>query len=927
MFRGLRNAFGVRKSAPYGDSQLNNPNRNGQFNISSGLPTSSILVHANSLQSSGSVDMDSNDTPKPDDGFKPNIDRTMASKNGFVLVAKPLDVPMPSSSGVGSLFTSKFTLSDNKISGQTQLKRNQNVNNANRRGSLTAISKLGSSRIPNSSSRTTQTIFRGLWLRRQKSTSDLDSSMYQDQRTGGASGSGSGSGNQSATSDINIPLTLSPEELDITDPTTVETYTGEWKLDKRNGHGVCERSDGLKYEGQWHNDMKCGYGVTTFKDGSKEEGKYKNNILIVDGKMKKFFHFNIRQRIDDAVKKAHQAQKTALNKAEIADNRAATARDKSDQATTAALEAAKDSQIAYEVARQYSGSQMNVPVSYTAGGDFSGLATLDPMGMTNMGLMIPTPTGINLNQGPRRISIAGHTQLHGPRFPDSQQMFSSDQQRHQHQSDLDQMGSSMTQAQNPFQTHQASMFVTQNDPSNGRRGSYRGGSVPPTSNVSGSQYGVHPSTSVRQRSTADPFNDIFDHYKSNSSMATRRSFSKQTSIEQDLLSGPYHKFSNQRASSVARQMGQSDLNRVGSRLSKFRMSSMDHAEENQQYSSLDRRKMHRPLDPYQQQVMAGSNDQNQVQQDGNSMQQQLRHLVTSGEEMQKSQSNSDRFSINQQPTTSQPHQSDLSSRLNQQQQQSAIQQQHQTPTPNSNSSYILPQSTNSSSFFGQQTPSPEGQTENSFVMMSTDNTNRSMPTSYMNNLSGVTGTAFARSNFQPAQQSFRQVYIPGKQRDVQSLADERLYRYPLSSMESPFSNYDFTIKSGPRLRERNLRRTASLTQSAVFINNQTTIENSRLTIDSKHTTSSHGLARKPSLQVRYDPVAMGGLMSREEVAAMSHAQREQKRIEAELAERRTKRPFLHLYLTIRDYVKERLLAISVLLVNMVLVKLFVDLIT
>lgn len=45
----------------------------------------------------------------------------------------------------------------------------------------------------------------------------------------------------------------------------VETYTGEWKNDKRTGFGVSERTDGLKYEGEWYNNKKYGYGVTTFK--------------------------------------------------------------------------------------------------------------------------------------------------------------------------------------------------------------------------------------------------------------------------------------------------------------------------------------------------------------------------------------------------------------------------------------------------------------------------------------------------------------------------------------------------------------------------------------------------------------------------------------------------------------------------------------
>lgn len=62
----------------------------------------------------------------------------------------------------------------------------------------------------------------------------------------------------------NTPLHPQDEQLDAN---VVETYTGEWKNDKRTGFGVSERTDGLKYEGEWYNNKKYGYGVTTFKVG------------------------------------------------------------------------------------------------------------------------------------------------------------------------------------------------------------------------------------------------------------------------------------------------------------------------------------------------------------------------------------------------------------------------------------------------------------------------------------------------------------------------------------------------------------------------------------------------------------------------------------------------------------------------------------
>ena len=136
----------------------------------------------------------------------------------------------------------------------------------------------------------------------------------------GSSGNES-AGMASAASETNISF-ISQEE--ILDPNVTESYTGEWKNDKRSGFGVAERSDGLKYEGEWHNNRKYGYGMTTFKDGTKEEGKYRNNVLISSQKKKATFLIRsktIRDKIDEAVSKAQRASHVALGKADIATSR------------------------------------------------------------------------------------------------------------------------------------------------------------------------------------------------------------------------------------------------------------------------------------------------------------------------------------------------------------------------------------------------------------------------------------------------------------------------------------------------------------------------------------------------------------------------------------------------------------------------------
>merc|ERR1719222_419946 len=131
---------------------------------------------------------------------------------------------------------------------------------------------------------------------------------------------------------------------------------GEWKNDKRCGFGISERSDGLKYEGEWFNNRKYGYGVTTIKDGSREEGKYRNNILITSNKKKHLFLIRsakFRERIDSAVNAAQRASKIALQKADIAISRTATARGKAEQADYAAVCANEDSSEARTCASNF----------------------------------------------------------------------------------------------------------------------------------------------------------------------------------------------------------------------------------------------------------------------------------------------------------------------------------------------------------------------------------------------------------------------------------------------------------------------------------------------------------------------------------------------------------------------------------------------
>ncbi|XP_018795636.1 PREDICTED: uncharacterized protein LOC108973072 isoform X2 [Bactrocera latifrons] len=218
-----------------------------------------------------------------------------------------------------------------------------------RRNSLTEKSKKG--------------FLSGFKMRKQKSTGDLEkrgtltsSSVRSTASTSSWASTGSEQSNlttRSAHTDSNASFTMEDEQLDSA---VTEIYMGEWKKDKRCGHGVAERSDGLKYEGEWYNNKKHGYGVTTFRDGSFEEGKYKNNILMTSQKKKHLFlarSRKFRDRINIAVNSAQRSLKMAMQRSDIAISRTSTASDRAQNADIAADKARIDCEIAVSMAREF----------------------------------------------------------------------------------------------------------------------------------------------------------------------------------------------------------------------------------------------------------------------------------------------------------------------------------------------------------------------------------------------------------------------------------------------------------------------------------------------------------------------------------------------------------------------------------------------
>ncbi|XP_039764428.1 junctophilin-1 isoform X2 [Pararge aegeria] len=287
--RGLRHGYGVRTSAPFG---LASHYRGGSRD------------HRGSLSSLA----EATGTPDPSDRRTTRMDE---ARGGFVLKASS-DEP------------------------------------TGRRGSLVEKTKKG--------------LFAK--LRKQRSAGELDKRGGGSVRSGGSGGSAASwvssveSTHSAATrgsfhTNSNTSFIVEDEHLDAS---VTETYLGEWKNDKRTGFGVSERSDGLRYEGEWFANRKYGYGVTTFRDGTREEGKYKNNVLITSQKRKHMFLMRsakFRERVDSAVNAAQRASKIALQKADIATSRTATARGKAEQADEAADQAKEDCDIAQTTAKQF----------------------------------------------------------------------------------------------------------------------------------------------------------------------------------------------------------------------------------------------------------------------------------------------------------------------------------------------------------------------------------------------------------------------------------------------------------------------------------------------------------------------------------------------------------------------------------------------
>ena len=272
--KGARHGYGVRKSAVYTDAAL--CRRHAPQHRSSLTSIRSVLELDSSFLQTSTAPAAAQDSS----GFLHH------ARPGTIATGKPLQSAVSSSRRIGFFLTGKCVESD------------EPGDDGARRSSF-----LGR-QLPDS---LRASFAAAAGLRRGRSAGDLPDAV----------GSGAGAGLEKHRDTTPI------------DPAAVETYSGEWKNDRRSGHGVSERSDGLRYEGEWQDNCKSGYGVTTYGGGPdhpggwREEGKYKNNILLSPSK--KFVlplrASKVREKIEAAVAAAVKAAQIAAQKSGIANSR------------------------------------------------------------------------------------------------------------------------------------------------------------------------------------------------------------------------------------------------------------------------------------------------------------------------------------------------------------------------------------------------------------------------------------------------------------------------------------------------------------------------------------------------------------------------------------------------------------------------------
>lgn len=216
--RGMRHGYGVRQSAPFG----------------TGLSIQMSRVSAGERGSMQSLSSDA-ERSRSVQPLRPTsmLSTTEGARRGFVLKAR-----------------TQLGGSENNLQSGGSASGLGSGGLGVRRDSV--IDKSGQPRRSGG-------LLRGLRIKKQKSTGDIDMRTLGSGAPRSVSSSTDSIGGRlkgKATSaallakqnsmDTGSNASFVSQDADITDPSTTETYMGEWKEDKRCGFGICERSDGLR---------------------------------------------------------------------------------------------------------------------------------------------------------------------------------------------------------------------------------------------------------------------------------------------------------------------------------------------------------------------------------------------------------------------------------------------------------------------------------------------------------------------------------------------------------------------------------------------------------------------------------------------------------------------------------------------------------
>jgi hypothetical protein len=177
-----------------------------------------------------------------------------------------------------------------------------------------------------------------------------------------------------------------------------QIYEGQWKYDKRDGHGVLKVSGHYTYLGEWSNNMRTGHGVIIYEDRQREEGYWENGRLVTPLKRKKLsmkYH-----QLENKVKQAHtmalQAADLARNKANLAESKATAANSRSKLATKSVETALADSERALEI------SQAIEPLKQTK--VKTQLTQMSLASVTSTQLSVPSISAVSSCDDLRRLS-------------------------------------------------------------------------------------------------------------------------------------------------------------------------------------------------------------------------------------------------------------------------------------------------------------------------------------------------------------------------------------------------------------------------------------------------------------------------------------------------------------------------------------------